>query len=209
MPTLILVHGAGAASRMWRGVRPLLEPAFEVVTPDLPGFGTQPGPFTVDGAVAALAALAEQHGPPVHLCGFSLGAVVAAELAAARPELVDRLVLAGISVTPAATGQRWIRFYRRVPWFAMRPFAGVPDRAAWLAVVDAIEGIDVRPVLPRIARPTLATCGGRDRGSLTDTAVAAGAIPGATHLVVPHLGHMWPVAAPKVFATVLTGFLTG
>ena len=38
-PTLLLVHGTGAATHSWRGLMPLLARHFTVVAPDLPGHG--------------------------------------------------------------------------------------------------------------------------------------------------------------------------
>lgn len=45
-PTILLLHGAGAATHSWRGLMPLLAGRFRVVAPDLPGHGftgTPPG----------------------------------------------------------------------------------------------------------------------------------------------------------------------
>ena len=38
-PTLLLLHGTGAATHSWRGLMPLLARHFTVVAPDLPGHG--------------------------------------------------------------------------------------------------------------------------------------------------------------------------
>lgn len=38
-PSLLLVHGTGAATHSWRSLAPLLAPQFAVVAPDLPGHG--------------------------------------------------------------------------------------------------------------------------------------------------------------------------
>ena len=38
-PTVLLLHGAGAATHSWRDLLPLLAPSFRVIAPDLPGHG--------------------------------------------------------------------------------------------------------------------------------------------------------------------------
>ena len=95
---LVLLHGLGASRRLWYRVAPLLASDRLVLMPDLPGFGDSapagPG-FEFAAVIDALGAvLAERAGGPFDLLGSSLGGAVALEFAAARPELVRRLVLA-------------------------------------------------------------------------------------------------------------------
>lgn len=96
-PTLVLLHGLGASGAVWQGVGRLLHPALRLVAPDLRGHGESdkpsagylPGDYASD--IAAL--LGQEPTSPVALLGHSLGAVVAALVAAERPGLVDKLVL--------------------------------------------------------------------------------------------------------------------
>ncbi|MEI7550311.1 MAG: alpha/beta fold hydrolase, partial [Actinomycetes bacterium] len=39
---LILLHGMGSASTIWKGISPALERLFDVITFDLPGHGKTP-----------------------------------------------------------------------------------------------------------------------------------------------------------------------
>ncbi|MEI7550558.1 MAG: alpha/beta fold hydrolase, partial [Actinomycetes bacterium] len=39
---LILIHGMGSASTIWKGIAPALERLFDVITFDLPGHGKTP-----------------------------------------------------------------------------------------------------------------------------------------------------------------------
>ncbi|MBX7550260.1 alpha/beta hydrolase [Streptomyces sp. tea 10] len=91
---LVLVHGAGQGGRMWRRQLGALSDGFHVVAPDLPGFGGSPGPFSLTAAVESVTEIARQL-RSVHLCGHSLGAIVAARVAAENPDLVARLILSG------------------------------------------------------------------------------------------------------------------
>jgi pimeloyl-ACP methyl ester carboxylesterase len=207
-PSLILVHGAGYGHRMWKPVVPLLAATFDVRTPDLPGFGATPGPFSLAAAVEQLAAIAAGCPPPVHVCGLSLGAIVAAEFAAVHPDALDRLVLSGITIAPAVGKPARLRVSRRVPWFAARRLTDTATRAGFDALLDELAAIDVTASLPRVRARTLVVCGRRDRACLADTATAARLIPRATAYLVSHVGHLWPMTAPKVFADVMRGFLT-
>lgn len=206
-PALILLHGGGAASRMWKKQLSGLCEAYHVIAPDLPGFGRTPGPFSLHACAEAVADLIGES-QPVHLCGMSLGALVAAQVAADHPARVRRLILQGASIRPAERGRRAIRFYRSRPgWWYMKAVSDLHDRPTLLAMVDAAEEADIADLLPRIAAPTLILCGARDKECLPDAQLLVDAIPRAYLVVVPHTGHGMPMTAAKVFNTIVDGFL--
>jgi len=207
-PALVLLHGGGAASRMWKRQLSGLSARYHVIAPDLPGFGKSPGPFSLQACADAVADLIGTD-QPVHLCGTSLGALVAARVAAEHPERVRRLVLQGASIRPAEHGRRAIRFYRSRPgWWYMKAVSDVPDRPSLLAMVDAAEAADISDLLPRVAAPTLVLCGARDKECLPDAQPLADAIAHARLIVVPHTGHGMPVTVAKAFNAIVDGFLT-
>jgi magnesium chelatase accessory protein len=84
-PTLLLVHGTGAATHSWRALTPLLARQFTVVAPDLPGHGFTGTPrdvgFTLPGVASGLAALLETLGlSPRLIAGHSAGAAIGARM---------------------------------------------------------------------------------------------------------------------------------
>ena len=96
-PTIILVHGATLNGRMWDPVRRHLDPAFDVLTVDLPGHGTRTDRYTLEGARKVIAEAARSVAPsPVILVGDSLGAYSSMAAASAIPkEQLRGLVLGG------------------------------------------------------------------------------------------------------------------
>jgi 3-oxoadipate enol-lactonase len=90
---VLLLHAGIADRRMWAPQVAALESAgHAVTTPDLPGFGDEPlEPGTIDYVSVA----AEQLDGPGAVVGSSFGGRIALELALARVELVERLVLIG------------------------------------------------------------------------------------------------------------------
>jgi pimeloyl-ACP methyl ester carboxylesterase len=83
---LVLVHGIGHTWRGFRPMLPLLEPLFDVLAPDMPGFGRSapltgvaPSPEALADAVEE--AMDEAGFQTAHLAGNSLGGWVALELA--------------------------------------------------------------------------------------------------------------------------------
>jgi pimeloyl-ACP methyl ester carboxylesterase len=87
---VVLLHSALGDSRLWERQVEALRPRFEVVAPDLPGYGTEPLPSEPFSFVDRVAALL-----PGLLVGNSFGGAVALQTALARPDLVERLVLIG------------------------------------------------------------------------------------------------------------------
>jgi pimeloyl-ACP methyl ester carboxylesterase len=108
--TLICLHARDASSRNFSRFLPELADVRSVYAPDLPGYGeSDPSPTrsTIDAA-AAISDLADDlRLRQIDVLGLQYGAEVAMELAAARPELVRRLVLARIPTTerPAVVKQ--------------------------------------------------------------------------------------------------------
>jgi pimeloyl-ACP methyl ester carboxylesterase len=97
--TLFCLHGARGASRGFAQLLPIVGDVRSVYAPDLPGCGeSDPSPnATVSEAAAAVADLAaDLRLRQIDLLGVDTGAAAALELAAAKPELVRRLILLGV-----------------------------------------------------------------------------------------------------------------
>ena len=84
-PTVLLLHGTGAATHSWRGLAPLLADSCHVLAPDLPGHGftgmPPPHQLSLPGMAAALATLLRALGAsPLLVVGHSAGAALGARL---------------------------------------------------------------------------------------------------------------------------------
>jgi len=97
-PSLLLIHGTGAATHSWRGLLPLLAQRFSVVAPDLPGHGfTQSPPadrLSLPGMSADLGALLRKlEVRPEVAVGHSAGAAILARMCLAG-RMSPRLLVA-------------------------------------------------------------------------------------------------------------------
>ena len=97
---LLLVHGWPETSRIWwRNIGPLVDAGFEVIAPDLRGFGRSDvgpdGKHDVPAHSRDLHALVTEHlgHTRVVVAGGDLGGPVVSDLAARFPDLVERLVI--------------------------------------------------------------------------------------------------------------------
>ena len=196
MKSLVFVHGYFGGSPQWAEQVELFSEHYNVVTPDLPGFGKRPemvSPETISGfANCILDELAQQGIDHFHLVGHSMGGMIAQEMTALAPRRVDKLVLYGtgpVGIMPgrfetieesrigvvengvAATGRRIA-----ATWFQQGEEAdGYPlcvdialqaTEQAALAGLTAMEDWSGVPALPQIKSPTLVLWGDGDRAYL-------------------------------------------
>ncbi len=118
---LVFVHGLSGCWSNWLEQLPVLAARHRVITLDLPGFGYSPMPsqrITISGYARLLDRLLGQLGiDAAAVVGNSMGGFIAAELAIAFPQRVERLVLisaAGISTTGHRGSTRAVPVIRRL-----------------------------------------------------------------------------------------------
>lgn len=160
-PPIVLVHGLASCLRLWDGVAWRLQAqGHRVVACDLRGHGLSPKPddgYDVPTVAADVGALIERlRLGPCLLAGQSYGASVVLQLAADRPDLVDRVVC--IDGGFVDLGHRypddWERCRKELtpPPLAGRPLAAIrlrmrAERQGWPP--EALEGqlacFEVRP----------------------------------------------------------------
>jgi pimeloyl-ACP methyl ester carboxylesterase len=100
-PTVVLLPGTGATAEDWDVVATRVGDERPVVAVDLRGHGRSdwPGRYGIQLFADDVTAVLDQLGTgPVDLVGHSLGGLVACKVAAARPDLVRRLVLEDVGV---------------------------------------------------------------------------------------------------------------
>lgn len=154
--TLLCLHPAEESSRTFARFLPEIAEDRSVYAPDFPGCGESDAAPALDhsaaaGAVADLAA--DLRLRQIDVLGFRFGAGVALTLAAARPELVRRLVLVG---APPMDGLPVIKQEALV----LRIKLGAGDDSQWtrgvLPKVSFIDLADHAPDLFEAAPKTLA-----------------------------------------------------
>jgi pimeloyl-ACP methyl ester carboxylesterase len=153
--TLFCLHPSEGTSRVFDKFLPRIGDVRSVYAPDLPGCGeSDPAPqMNYANAARAVADLAaDLRLRQIDVLGFRFGAGVALELAAVKPELVRRLVLAAvppIDRLPALKQQSLV----------LRVKLGVGDDAQWAkGVLSRAEYLDLAEREPDMfgAAPTLA-----------------------------------------------------
>ncbi len=102
MPPLVLLHGWGSSSKTWGSVSAELNREYDLVFLDLPGFGDN-----TDVPVTSVPELLEELGSLLpeecYLLGWSLGGMIATQLAARYPGKIRKLITLATNVSFVAS----------------------------------------------------------------------------------------------------------
>ncbi len=102
---VLFIHAGIADSRMWEPQARAFARHFDMVRPDLRGFGdTALPPAPYSGIADLLALLDHLHIDRAHVVGCSMGGTVALDLALEHPQRVARLVLVAAGVSGSNLG---------------------------------------------------------------------------------------------------------
>jgi pimeloyl-ACP methyl ester carboxylesterase len=220
-PPIVLIHGLSGSSRWWaRNIRPLAE-RFLVYVVDLIGFGGSRNSqrFVLEEAAGYLARWMERIGiERAGLVGHSMGGYIAADLAAERPELVERLVLVDAAALPFDQSFTSHLFSLARELGSMRP-SFLPTlfydalragpATVWGAANELLRA-DLRPKLERIQAPTLVVWGQHDAIVPLETGKRLSRFVRSPELlVIKGAGHnpMWD--CPQAFNREVGAFLAG
>ncbi len=192
-PPLVLVHGYLGGSAQWEAEIAHFSDRYDVIAPDLPGFGDACAKFGCDsiGAMAdsVLVNLDRLGIGQFILLGHSMGGMIAQEMAAKATSRIDKLILYGtgplglmpdrfepiklsrerlcadgVERTIARIGATWFRKGDAAAGFPLvREIGARANPQAALAALDAMAEWDGRPALKRLEMPTLVIWGHDDR----------------------------------------------
>lgn len=238
-PAVVLIHAGIADSRMWDPQWAAWQTRFALTRLDLRGFGRSGpsvGSFSHAGDVAAVLDRAGLDRACV--VGASLGALVALDLAAARPERITRLVLAD----PPLPGHAWSEEMRG--FFAAEDAAleagdlgaatdvnvefwvGSASEAVQAAIReqqlnafhlqadeeadDSLLTPDLAGALATLEVPTLVLTGDEDKSDFQAIADhLAATLPRARRATVAGAGHLPSLEQPAAFDEIVLPFLEG
>ena len=222
---LVLLHGGMATIDTFADLTAALAPSYRVHRPERRGHGRTPdveGPITYEVMAADTVAYIEALGiGPVHLAGWSDGAVVGLLVALTRPDLVRSLVFIGSALTADGLPPELQPLPPHIPVESLPPFlrdmyaAVSPDGAdhfdavfaklepSWLALpyVELSE-------LKALTLPTLVIVADHDMVTVAHADQIRNAIAGAQLAVVPG-DHAVPLMRPGLIANLVVDFLGG
>ncbi|MFT4029427.1 MAG: alpha/beta fold hydrolase [Protaetiibacter sp.] len=209
--TVVFLHGMGESADVWDAQRAALPSGFDSSAVDVFGSGggsDEVFEFSLDGAVETVLEQIERHGADkVHLCGLSLGAMIALQLALDHPERVRSLTLAAGQVKPPrALMAVQDAVFRLLPASVLEKQGA--RKEVLLSVMRAVGRADFSGRLDAVSSPTLVLCGEKDRPNMPAARALAAGIRGAELRIIPGAGHQSHMQTPGAFAALLGEFLT-
>ncbi|MEZ3160363.1 alpha/beta fold hydrolase [Microbacterium sp. BWT-B31] len=227
-PVLVLAHSLGGSARMWDPLVAELGGRFRVLRYDLPGHTKAGSPwavdsFTFDDMVAWTAELLEQESVTDALfAGLAAGGAIAVALAAKRADIVRGVILINTPVRQHSrfwleraaaareSGMDSIAERLTADWF---PDGGGDafiaeirslDAAGYAAVCEAVAGLDIASVLPRVEVPAMVVCAVDDESvDPANSDELTVALPKAWIERIASGGHLLPVRFPAMIATLI------
>jgi 3-oxoadipate enol-lactonase len=235
---IVFLHGVGSDKSVWRPQLEHFSAERRTIAFDYPGYGdSDPAP---DGtsrekyAAAILSAMSELQIPRAHVCGLSLGGVVAIAMHAAAPDACASLTLADTfaqhpdghairqrSLAALEHGTLRELAEARVDVLLAQPAdpavraevvetMGRIDPAAYRIGAEAVWLADQSERAHEIRVPTLVLCGAQDH--VTPPALSHALqqlIPGARYEQIEGAGHLGNLEQPAAFNTLLGAFIRG
>ena len=204
MEKVILIHGSGHKASSWQKTISFLDHQEDILCPELSAIlnGRE---ASFPNLRAAFAQYCAQTSGPVHLCGLSLGGILALDYALNHPENVKTLVLIGTphKVPKFAFALQNVVF-RFLPKSAFASMAF--DKGDTFALGNSMKNLDFSGRLGELRCPTLILCGEKDSANLKSAHFLAEHIPDAELQVLENTGHVVNEESPKVLAERLNDF---
>jgi 3-oxoadipate enol-lactonase len=233
---LVFLHGVGSDKSVWQPQLEYFGRTRHAIAFAYPGYGdSDPAPEGTtrdDYAAAILSAMRALGIARAHVCGLSLGGVIAIALHHAAPDSCASLILADtFAVHPDGRGiyDRSLAGSRDLPAMAearvdfllaqpadpqvrrevIETMSRI-DPAAYRIGAEAVWLADQRDRLGEIAVPTLVICGEDDKPTPPDLSrELAAMIPGAQLAMMARAGHLTNLEQPARFNALVDDFLQG
>ena len=233
---ILFLHGALVSKAMWRPQIGPFSACYQVITCDLPAHGETPdvmGEYTIAKLADYVIELLDSIGADrVHICGHSLGGMVAQEIAVRHSDRVQKLVLA-----ETALGTR-NSFSERMQTILARPFLrltpqsslvrlsanqygslnpdvgefiehemGRFDHDTSVRVMSSAFEFSGKGQLREIQAPTLVLIAEKNRRTHAQGKEIAKRIPTAKLEIVPDSHHLLNLDNPDAFNRIVLAFL--
>ena len=204
MEKVILIHGSGHKVASWNETVSRLDCRKDVLCPELSSLlmGKE---ASYPNLRAAFGAYCAQAGGPVHLCGLSLGGILALDYTLEHPEAVKTLVLIGTphKVPKAAFALQNVVF-RLLPQSAFASMAF--DKKNTFALGNSMRDLDFSGRVSAVQCPTLILCGEKDRANIQSVQFLSQNIKGAQLQLIAQTGHVVNEENPGALAKRLNEF---
>lgn len=200
----ILVHGSGHKAASWRETISYMKNDEDFMCPNLSSI-LEGEEATYPNLYASFIRYCGKIEGQIHLCGISLGGILALNYALDFPEKVRTLVLIGTPhrVPKAAFGIQNLVF-RVLPKAVFDEMAF--NKQDTFALGNSMKDLDLSGRAKDIACPTLIICGEKDGANMKSARYFAQNMRNARLEIIENAGHVVNEEKPEVLADLLTQF---
>ncbi len=201
MTPKILIHGSGHKAASWKETISSMACSENIMCPDLSSIldGKE---ASYENLYSAFVKYCGKFDGPIHLCGLSLGGILALNCVLDFPQKVKTLVLIGTphKVPKAAFCLQNIIF-RFLPKSMFEAMAF--DKKDTFALGNSMKSLDFSGRVNHIACPTLILCGEKDKANRKSADYLSQNIKHAELNIIENTGHVVNEESPKALAKIL------
>ena len=204
MATKIWLHGSGHKAASWDETISYMPSGEDIVCPDLASI-LKGKAATYENLYSAFAKYCNGFEGQIHLCGLSLGGILALNFALDFPQKLKTLVLIGTpyKVPKAAFGLQNVVF-RFLPKSIFDTMAF--DKKDTFALGNTMKNLDFSDAVKNIQCPTLILCGEKDGANMKSAHYLSQNIRGAKLKILENAGHVVNEENPKALAEILSEY---
>lgn len=204
MATKIFVHGSGHKATSWEKTITYMTNNEDIVCPNLSSI-LEGKEASYENLYSSFVKYCNEFDGQIHLCGLSLGGILALNFALDFPQKVKTLILIG---TPykvpkvAFSFQNIIFIFLPKSIFETMAF----DKKNTFALGDTMKNLDFSDRVKNIKCPTLILCGKKDNANMKSAYYLKENIRSAELKIIENTGHVVNEENPKALADILNEY---
>ena len=201
MATKIFVHGSGHKATSWNETISYMTNSEDIVCPNLSSI-LKGKTASYENLYSSFVKYCNKIDRQIHLCGLSLGGILALNYALDFPEKVKTLVLIG---TPYKVPKIAFSFqnmiFRFLPKSIFETMAF--DKKDTFALGNTMKNLDFSGRVKNIKCPTLILCGKKDSANMKSANYLSQNIKNSELKVIENTGHVVNEESPQILARIL------
>lgn len=204
MAVKILVHGSGHKAASWDKTLSYMQDNGDIMCPSLASI-LEGKEASYENLYASFADYCSRVDGQVHLCGLSLGGILALNYALDFSEKVKTLVLIGTPhKIPKVMFGIQNMIFRLLPKSVFETMAF--DKKGTFALGNTMKNLDFNGKVSNVQCPTLILCGQKDSANIKSANYLSQNIKDAELKIIENTGHVVNEENPKVLAKILNEF---
>ena len=204
MATKIFVHGSGHKATSWEKTISYMTDNEDIVCPNLSSI-LEGKEASYENLYSSFVKYCNEFDGQIHLCGLSLGGILALNFALDFPQKVKTLILIGTPYkVPKVAFSCQNIIFRFLPKSIFETMAF--DKKNTFALGDTMKNLDFSDSVKNIKCPTLIICGKKDSANMKSADYLSQNIRSAELKIIENTGHVVNEENPKALADILNEY---